>query len=288
MEVKQLSAVTTTISYLGGADKLRPLLLISDVHWDSKDCDRALLKKHLDYALEKDAAIVIVGDFFDLMEGRNDMRRANKAMSNHYAPNYLQKVVMDASEWLKPYVKNIAVISDGNHETSITRHIQVDPLEWLCYELNKQGSPVVHGKYQGFIIVKAYIGLKDKKNASIRQYVIYYHHGLWGGVISKGTQSVMRFGAVVPDADMVITGHTHDQWMMLHTRYKLLRNGDVKLCDQVHLKLGTYKNEFESGGGFAVEKIGLPKPIGGWFVELSMVKTDGITTIVPKCQMLKH
>jgi predicted phosphodiesterase len=253
-------------------------MVISDVHWDSKDCDRKLLKKHLNTAVEQDAAIIIIGDFFDLMEGRNDMRRSNTARAEHYAPNYLQKVVMDAAEWLQPYAKNIAMISNGNHETSVAKHTQVQTLTWLCYELRKQGSQVIEGDYQGFFVVRAVYEYEGKN--TYFPYKIFYHHGLWGGIISKGTQSVMRFGAVVPDADMIVTGHTHDQWMMLHTRYKLNKAYDVTLEDQIHLKLGTYKNEFKTGNGFAVEKIGLPKPIGGWMVDFNIERNDAKNNVL--------
>jgi predicted phosphodiesterase len=271
MKVSRLSDMAIAVDY-HTTKNLKPLMVISDVHWDSKDCDRKLLKKHLNTAVEQDAAIIIIGDFFDLMEGRNDMRRSNTARAEHYAPNYLQKVVMDAAEWLQPYAKNIAMISNGNHETSVAKHTQVQTLTWLCYELRKQGSQVIEGDYQGFFVVRAVYEYEGKN--TYFPYKIFYHHGLWGGIISKGTQSVMRFGAVVPDADMIVTGHTHDQWMMLHTRYKLNKVYDVTLEDQIHLKLGTYKNEFKTGNGFAVEKIGLPKPIGGWMVDFNIERND--------------
>ena len=156
MNVSRLSDMAIAVDY-HTTKNLKPLMVISDVHWDSKDCDRKLLKKHLNSALEQDAAIIIIGDFFDLMEGRNDMRRSNTARAEHYAPNYLQKVVMDAAEWLQPYAKNIAMISNGNHETSVAKHTQVQPLTWLCYELRKQGSQVIEGEYQGFFVVRAAI-----------------------------------------------------------------------------------------------------------------------------------
>ena len=78
MNVSRLSDMAIAVDY-HTTKNLKPLMVISDVHWDSKDCDRKLLKKHLNSALEQDAAIIIIGDFFDLMEGRNDMRRSNTA-----------------------------------------------------------------------------------------------------------------------------------------------------------------------------------------------------------------
>ena len=287
MIVDKVTDMSIRITY-EGATNIRPLMIISDVHWDSKDCDRDLLKAHLDDAVKQNALILIIGDLFDLMEGRNDRRRSNAARMEHYAGNYLQKVVLDAVEWFKPYANNIAMVSHGNHETSVVKHVQVQPINWFVYELNKLGSPVIEGNYQGFIILQAiYIDKETKAMTGSFKYKIFYHHGLWGGVVSKGTQSVMRFGAVVPDADMIVTGHTHDQWMMLHTRYKLDKAYNVSLHDQIHLKLGTYKNEFKTGSGFAIEKIGLPKPIGGWFVKFVVKRHNNKMVIVPNPEMIK-
>jgi len=42
----------------------KKVLLISDIHWDNPHCDRKLLKKHLDEALEINADVLINGDLF--------------------------------------------------------------------------------------------------------------------------------------------------------------------------------------------------------------------------------
>ena len=92
-------------------------MLISDLHWDNPKCNRELLSKHLKEAVERNAYIIINGDFFCLMQGRADPRRAkNEIRPEHNQGNYLQAVVNDAVQWFKPYAKHIALIGYGNHE----------------------------------------------------------------------------------------------------------------------------------------------------------------------------
>ncbi|NBW22393.1 MAG: hypothetical protein EBR82_82030, partial [Caulobacteraceae bacterium] len=92
--------------------------LISDLHWDNPKCDRALLKKDLDEAVERNALIIVNGDFFCLMQGKGDPRRSKDDIRpEHNKGNYLQAVVEDAVDWFSPYKNNLALIGYGNHET---------------------------------------------------------------------------------------------------------------------------------------------------------------------------
>lgn len=66
-----------------------------------------------------------------------------------------------------------------------------------------------------------------------------------------------------PNADVVVSGHTHDGWIMNHPRHVLSpQKGSVQIKNQWHVKSGTYKEEFEHGKGWATEKIGMPKYLG--------------------------
>jgi hypothetical protein len=53
-------------------------LLQSDVHWDNPQCDRTMLKRHLDLALKRNAPVIDIGDFFCAMQGKYD-KRSNKS-----------------------------------------------------------------------------------------------------------------------------------------------------------------------------------------------------------------
>lgn len=254
-------------------NEFREFLLCSDVHFDSPLCDREMFKKHLDEAKERDAKVLIFGDFFDLMETRNDNRRSNTILSQHIGTDYTQKVINEAIDFLMPYKDNLLMFSDGNHETAVKKHLGVDVLTWLVGALNKEGAKISKMPYAGYVVMRLnfrnHAKINDKNNGSLL-YRVFYHHGLWGGVVSQGTQAVMRMAAIAPDADLVVSGHTHNQWQMNFTRYCLNRAYQIVLHEQIHLKLGTYKNDFIDGSGFAVEKMMIPKPLGAYWLKVAV------------------
>jgi hypothetical protein len=96
-------------------------LLRSDIHWDSKDSDVALERKHLKQALERNAYIVTIGDMFDAMQGKEDRRRSLSALKDEFVrTDYFDALIEKSVEFYKPYAKNMLLISKGNHENAIT------------------------------------------------------------------------------------------------------------------------------------------------------------------------
>lgn len=92
-------------------------LLVSDLHLDSKECDRDLVKKVFDEALREDATILMFGDIMDLMGGKMD-RRTNKGhiKSAYQVAEYFDAVIEEVAEFLRPYAKNIGMMSTLLHE----------------------------------------------------------------------------------------------------------------------------------------------------------------------------
>jgi len=92
-------------------------LLISDIHFDNPKCQRAVLKRHLDLAIENNMKIAVNGDFFCLMQGKYDPRRSKKdIMPQHNGNTYLDLVIQEAVDWWAPYAKSLVFIGYGNHE----------------------------------------------------------------------------------------------------------------------------------------------------------------------------
>lgn len=239
-------------------------LFLSDVHFDSPKCNRKIFFDLLAEAKRKKAHVFIIGDFFDLMGGRYDPRRSKKLIRPEYnADNYLDLVIEDAAKKLQPYKDVIRMISRGNHETSIQRNLETDVLERLVTKLNDRGANCFTGSYGGFIWLKF-----NSPNQNVNSIRIFFYHGKWGGVVSKGTQTSARLSPVVPDADIVVTGHTHDSWMMTIPRYKLTMSGAIEIKEQIHLKTGTFKEEFADLNGWAVEKIAIPKSHNQWWLKV--------------------
>jgi hypothetical protein len=60
------------------------ILLRSDAHHDSTQCERKLEYQHLDDAVKRDALIVDFGDTLDAMQGKFDKRKSNEEIRPEY------------------------------------------------------------------------------------------------------------------------------------------------------------------------------------------------------------
>jgi len=233
-------------------------LLIADVHFDNPLCDRRLLRRHLDEARESGAGVMCFGDWFDAMGGRSDPRRSKTGVRDaHNADNYLDLIVDDSAEFLEPYAANLVMMSDGNHERSILKNIEVDILEHLCRRLSVQ-----HMGYSGWVRA-----LFERPGGGDRtQRRLFYHHG-WGGggPVTKGVIATNRNAASV-EADIFVQGHIHQAWIVENVMATLSNSGYERYRPQYHVCTSTYKDEYEMAGGYHVEKGRPPKPLGGWWL----------------------
>lgn len=254
---------------VGSTDR-KTLFVCSDIHFDNPKCNRELFFQHMDEALEREAMIVITGDLFCLMQGKYDPRGSKSNIRDeHNGNNYLDLVINDTAEKFKKYAKNIILISRGNHETSVSKRSETDVMERFVERLNLlAGSNVQVGNYTGYYTLNfSYNG------GSSRSLSVGYSHGNWGGVITKGTLSVVRYASIMPDCDIMFSGHTHDGWIVTHPRLRKNRaKKTVEVINQWHIKTGTYKEEFAKGEGWAVERIAMPKYLGGCFVDIKYNK----------------
>jgi hypothetical protein len=76
----------------------------------------------------------------------------------------------------------------------------------------------------------------------------------------------------LPDADIVVNGHTHDQYVVPIQRERLSHKGNVIQDTVWHVRTGTYKDEYGDGSeGWAVEKGHAPKPIGAVWLRMAFV-----------------
>lgn len=244
----------------------RWLLLTGDRHWDNQHSDWDLQKKHLDQAVQRDAPVVDVGDFFCLMQGKYDRRKSSDALRPiHRGEEYFDDVPNTAVDFFRPYADRFAVLGYGNHETSIIKHHQTDILARFAYRLNKEtGSNVQVGGYGGYIKL-SFILPGDMKRKSL--WLRYYHGSSGGGYVTKGVIGTNR--RMYYDADIVVTGHIHERWRVELVKEQMSDYGKLTLRPQVHLCVSTYKQEYNTQGGWHVERGAPPKPLGGWWLRFS-------------------
>lgn len=269
-----LSKIATNSHSLRFEGTILPLLLMSDVHFDSLKCDRESLKSHLDEIKERNGKALIIGDLFDVMGSFMDPRsKPNQVRPEYYQKgrSYLDIVIEDTYEFLKPYKENIALIGYGNHETNILRRHDTDPIDRLIFLLNMDGECVMKGSYQGFFNV-----VMNRPNSSHRSaFRIAYHHGHGGAKRSKGVLNSQLDVMKYPDADMIISGHDHNKIYDPSNVCIRLNKKFMPYQTATHwLKLGSYKMS-STDMGYEVERGYNPSRTGGWFCDLELVRTRG-------------
>ena len=243
--------------------KDRYFLFISDVHLDSVHCDRVKLKQHLDLALERNAIVFIFGDLLDLMQGKYDPR-SNKADLNpkYNTARYIDEVIKDVVEFLTPYKSVLAFYSPGNHETSVEKRIEYGIVDKICYQLEMS-----QGNYSGYIYCRFFSYLEESTKVPL---IIGYHHGYGGGgQVTRDSIQTARKAVYLPDANVVISGHTHDRWIIPITRNRISRYGE-SIDQQWHLKTGTYQNAPIDFNGYAIEKGLAPKAGAGIWMKYTI------------------
>jgi hypothetical protein len=92
---------------------------------------------------------------------------------------------------------------------------------------------------------------------------LWYHHGYGGGgPVTRGVIQTNR-RAVYVEADIIASGHTHDEWIVPIQRIRLNKSNQVEHTRQLHISTPGYKDEYADGnGGWHIERGGPPKPTG--------------------------
>jgi len=236
------------------------VMLSSDRHHDNMQARWDLEKAHLEKARERRALILDFGDMFCAMQGKYDPRSSMDSLRpEHKRGDYLDALVSTAEKFYAPYAGQFALIGRGNHETNIRTRHGVDLTERLVDRLkDKHGARVNAGEYSGWVIFSFVM-----HRTVWHSRVLYYFHGSGGGgPVTRGTIQSNRMAVNYPDADMVVSGHTHDNWILPIKRKRIIATGLPYDDLAWHIRTPTYKDEHDKGSGWAVERGINPKPLG--------------------------
>lgn len=241
-------------------------LLRSDAHHDNLYCDQALEKRHLEEAKERNAGILDMGDLFCAMQSKFDKRQDKDQMRPELREagkaHYSDALVDYASEFYKPYAENWILLARGNHEEGFAQRYETNLTERLAERLKMAGSPVQVGGVQGWV------HFKFCARGSFRQSIhLRYTHGYGGGgPVTRDVIQAQRQLAYIGNADILVSGHTHDAWYLTARCEKLDHNGIPMLYDVDCIKCPGYKDEYSPGVGWAALKGLQPKPLGSWWL----------------------
>ncbi|MGA1114787.1 MAG: hypothetical protein ACO3TI_07570 [Aquiluna sp.] len=244
-------------------------LLASDIHLDNPKCDRNLLKTHLKQIQGRGGHALFFGDVLCLMQGKKDRRGSKGSIRpEHLGSNYFDLVFSETAEWFAPFASTILMMSDGNHETAVIGNQEINPLGNVVRLMrDRYDSPVEHLPYQGWVWFTFHQPGANRSSRT-RRCALFFHHGAWGGVVTKGTMGGGRYASIAPEADILINGHNHERTIVSHPCFRVSGSGQQRIAQRWHVQTGTYKEEFEGGGGWAVERIVMPKSLGGVWLKL--------------------
>jgi len=264
--VQQTNNVTI-VRYKAVAQIPHHFLLRSDVHHDSVDSNRQLETKHLKQALEKDAAIIDIGDLFDVMQGRDDKRGSKGGIKEEYKyDNYINSLIKDFTNYYKPYAQQFLLVGYGNHETKFLKYREYDLIEGLTDKLNDVcNTHTKRGAYSGYKVII----FDDGNKGRARRYTINYHHGAGGNApMTFGALTVKRKAAWAVDADLYLSGHNHNSWIIEYEQERLDMYNRIKYKTIQHVKIPSYKFNLNTGFGYEVEKDLPPSPQGAYWLTL--------------------
>jgi hypothetical protein len=253
------------------------VLLTSDWHVDNPHCDRDTLRRHMRQACDEDAPIVAIGDVFCAMQGKYDRRSSKSALRpEHRDGDYLDLLVKTTADFVSPFAGNLAIIGLGNHETSIIDRHETNLTERLAERIRSDGGITRAGGYGGWIIVS----LKYTQTCR-HDYAIYYHHGFGGGgPVTRGVIDWSRY-LMHADADCFVAGHVHYSNTDILMRAELTRSRQIRQKTVHFVRCPTYKEEYGDGhSGYHIEKGRGPRPIGGYWLSLSMSRKNDDQKVV--------
>jgi hypothetical protein len=128
------------------------------------------------------------------------------------------------------------------------------------------------GGYGGWIKFQ-FTRTSEKQSINLK----YFHGHGGGGPVTKGVIQSQRQAVFLPDADIVVSGHVHEQYTIPFTRERLKDAGKIVLEEQWHVRTPTYKDEYKDGyGGWHIETGKSPKPLGAYWLKVSCVANKPI------------
>lgn len=281
MKLIRNSAASATFEIASESKQNLTVMLASDIHYDSILCDISLFEKHLKLAEEKQAPVIIAGDFFDAMQGHDDPRRSMEELRDKYkVATYFDALVMDASAFLQKYKIPYYILALGNHETSVINKIGTNLCDRLAADLRYNGIKAEAMGYWGYIKFL----FQYKKGGANASKTLYFHHGTsTNAPVTKGVINVNRQAVYIHDADIVLNGHNHHAYTMpIQVERLNLKTLEPYTETIWYLRTPGYKmsaGDSKQVYGYGPEKHREPTPRGCMFIDMSFTKTSSIVDL---------
>ena len=250
------------------------ILLWADRHWDNPGTNQEFMLEELELLKERNGILIDVGDFFCAMQGKYDKRSSKESIRpEHQTSQYLDALVDSATDFLAPYAKHIAQMSPGNHETSIADRHETYLTQRLVSKLRDLGSQTLLHKYNGFTRYRFVASNNNHDN--VFSLVQWHTHGYGGGgPVTKDVIQMNRQGVFLDNVDLVISGHTHDAWVVPQATMRLTKGGSIEHRERLHLKIPSMKRKIGTNS-WEDQKGHPPKPVGSYWLKINFSAHSG-------------
>ena len=257
--------------------------LVSDIHADSPGHDKKRFTNDMNTIASEDGRILVNGDLFDGIMP-TDRKRYSRSGDIMRQDAQLNERIDFMVNYLKPYADYIDYIGFGNHECSIVKYNNCDPIALLVREMNKIRNPLLpqiqRGGYVGFIMLHFH-----RNGESVKRQLIYRDHGKGGNApVTKGIIALNRLYGTY-DSDIYWIGHSHtsvidpvSQWTIGVTS-----NGKIYRKNKIGIITPGYNRNFDEEeygdndyyrSNFAEERFSAPTGIGYGRLEIDVTSDD--------------
>jgi len=219
------------------------ILPLGDMHIGDGNCDLDSIKTCIEYIKNTENCYTILNG--DLM---------NNALKSSKSDSYLETMTMEQEqdlliELLKPIKDKILYMTQGNHEYRTSLLVGIDPLRSIARELGL----LANGRYSdNTYFLTLLMGKRNGESDIKNTYTIFGMHGSGGGRRIGGTaNSLEDMASIVPNADLYIHSHTHQQ--LNFTKPIFVYNQNNKELEY-HNRVFYNTNSFVKYGGYAERK----------------------------------
>lgn len=210
-----------------------------DTHLGSKGFRKDKFKRFLEWAKSKDNVYLIgMGDLIDCIIPKDDRFSADE--DEPY--KVIDDLKDEMEDMLRPVKDKIICLLMGNHEYHMFQDGYGCPVKKICKNLGI--------KYGGF---SAYIKLKVVPKTHQKSLIIWAHHGWFSGRKRGSKVNALEDNLAFYDANVYLTGHSHDLWA---TRKSRIYWGGSK--DVIFANTGSFLETANLGSTSYSERANLP------------------------------
>jgi len=259
-------------------DQSVPLLWASDLHVDSRYSDLEAIRRHFEEVRRRSGAILLGGDVFDAMQGRQDPRHSKSQIRPELLrDDYFDILVPWAIETLN--LRNIPILAvmPGNHEASVLKKNETDLSGRLARELGCLRA--AYTQFYRLFVMDARGTVKD------RRFIIYATHG--SGVNAPVTMGIIKTNRrqVAAEADIYLSGHLHQAWVAAQSIEYIKPNGAVGRRTVWHGQAGGYMKASLQGSGFYSQQEIRPSLCGAICIEIFLERRRNNKAYEPEVRL---